>query len=153
MENAEYVRITNGNPEIRVQAEEIRHYEAKHTMELDNFSFEQYNAAPEGQEEIPAVNAHGRAGLARMETDTGNFYLKDDVAFEVVSEDFSMKTAEITWQDNERILNAPGLVNLKRANGTTIQGTGFSADVRSRSWEFESMIEGSIVEDKDDDNN
>ena len=153
MKNAEYVRITNGNPEIRVNAKEIRHYEAKHTMELDNFSFEQYNAAPEGQVKIPDINARGKADLAHMETDTGNFYLKGDVALEVVSEDFSMKTAEITWQDNERLLNAPGSVNLKRSNGTVIQGTGFSADVRSRNWEFESMVEGSIVEDNDDDNN
>ena len=151
MENAEYVRITNGNPEIRVKAEEIRHYEAKHIMELDNFSFEQFNAAPEGQAEIPAINAHGRADLAHLETDTGNFFLKGDVAFEVISEDFNIKTGEITWQDNERVLTAPGFVDLTRSNGTVIQGTGFSADVRSRSWEFESMVEGAVEEDEEKD--
>lgn len=147
MENTEYVRIRNGNPEIRVHAEEIRHFEAKHTMELENFSFEQYNAAPEGQEAIPGINAYGKAVMASIETDTGNFFMKGGVSFTVVSEDFLMDTAEISWQDDKRLLNAPGTVNLKRSNGTIIQGTGLSVDVRSRSWEFESMVKGIIEED------
>jgi LPS export ABC transporter protein LptC len=147
MENAEYVRMTNGNPEIRLFAEEIRQYEVKHTMELDNLSFEQYNPAPEAQEEIPDINARGKAGLAQMETDTRNVFLSGGVTLEVVSEDFSMETAEISWQDNERLLNAPGSVHIKRSDGTTMQGTGLSADVRRRSWEFESMVEGTIIED------
>lgn len=147
MENPEYVRINSGNPEIRVNAEEIRHYETKHSMELDNFSFEQYNAAPEGQEEIPGINARGKVALARMETDTNNFFASGGVTIEVVSEDFSMETEEISWQNDERLLKAPGKVSLTRSNGTTIQGTGFSADVRSRNWEFESEVEGSIIED------
>ena len=147
MENAEYVRMVNGNPEIRLFAEEIRHYETRHTMELDNVSFEQFNAAPEGQEEIPDVNAHGKAGFTRMETDTNNFFAGGGVTIEVVSEDFSMETAEISWQNQERFLTAPGMVNITRSDGTTLKGTGFSAHTRSRSWEFESGVEGSIVED------
>ena len=147
MENAEYVRMINGNPEIRLNAEEIRQYEVKHTMELDNFSFEQYNPAQEAQEEIPDINARGKAGLAHMETDTRNVFLSNGVTLEVVSEDFSMETAEISWQDKERLLNAPGSVHIRRSDGTTMQGTGFSADVRRRSWEFESMVEGTIIED------
>jgi len=147
MENAEYVRMVNGNPEIRVNAEEIRRYEAKHTMELDNLSFEQYNAAPERQEAIPEVNTRGKAGMARMETDTGNVNINGGVSITVISEDFSMETAELSWQDKERLLNAPGTVNITRSNGTTLKGTQFSADARSRSWEFGSAVEGSVVED------
>ena len=152
MENAEYVRIKNGSPEIRVQAEEIRQYEAKHTMELDIFTFEQYNPAPVGQAEIPGINARGKAGLAQMETDTNNFYMRGGVSLEVVSEDFSLETEEVSWQNEEKTLKAPGSVSLNRSNGTTIQGKGFLADVRGRSWEFESAVEGSIIEDDDDNN-
>ena len=147
MENAEYVRIKNGNPEIQAQAEEIRQYEAKHTMELDNFSFRQYNIAPEGQENIPDINASGKASQASLETDTGNFNMSGGVSIEVISEDFSMETPEISWQDKDRLLRAPGTVHIRRSNGTTLQGTGFSADARSRNWEFDSAVEGSVVED------
>jgi LPS export ABC transporter protein LptC len=147
MEKAEYVRIENGNPVIRVRAEEVRRYEAKHTMELDTFSFEQYNAAPENHEAIPDVNAWGNAGKAQMETDTGNVFLSGGVVIEVVSEDITMETAELSWQDQERLISAPGRIHITRSDGTTLKGTGFSADVRERSWEFESAVEGSVVEE------
>jgi LPS export ABC transporter protein LptC len=148
MNNAEYVRITNGNPEIHVKAEEIRQFEAKHTMELDSFSFEQYNAAPEGQEAIPDINTKGKAGFAQMETDTGNFSMKNDISIEVSSEDISLETAEITWQNDDRTLTAPGQVSIQRSDGTTLTGTDFSANARERSWTFGSAVEGSIVENE-----
>jgi LPS export ABC transporter protein LptC len=165
--NAEYIRITNGNPEIHLKAGEIRQFESKHIMELDDFSFEQYNPAPvysaetlqgrgsptEGQEAIPDINTRGRAGFAQIETDTSNFNMKNDVSIEVKSEDISLETAEITWQDKERLLGAPGQVEIKRTNGTTLKGTNFSANARDRSWKFESGIEGSIVEDDKNDPN
>ena len=146
MENAEYVRIYNGNPEIRVTAEEVRRYEVKHTMELDNFTFEQFNAAPESQEAIPDINARGKAAFARMETDTNNAFVRGNISIEVVSEDIKIETPELSWEDKERLLNAPGTVNISRSDGTTMTGTGFKADVRSRNWEFESAIEGSVVD-------
>ena len=151
MENAEYVRITNGNPEIRAKAKELRRYEAKHIMEVDEFSFEQYNAAPEGQEAIPDINARGKAAFARMETDTNNLLIRGGVSIEVVSEDIVLESAELSYIDNEKLINAPGTVDIRRSDGTTLKGTGFSADIRSRSWEFESAVEGSVVEeDKED---
>ena len=149
MENAEYVRIVNGNPEIRVKAEEIRRYEERHAMELDKFSFEQYNAAPEGQKAIPDINARGKAGIARMETDTNNFFIQGNISIEVISEDITIETSELSWKNNERLISAPKYVNITRSNGTTLKGRGFSADVRSRSWEFDSSVEGSVVENDD----
>ena len=147
MEKVEYIRIVNGNPEIRVKAEKIRRYEAKHTMEMDDFSFEQYNAAPEGQEPIPDVNVWGKAGRARLETDTNNFFMSGDIVIDVASEDISIKTEELSWLDEERSLNAPGMVNISRSNGTILRGTGLSVDIRRRNWVFESAVEGSIIED------
>jgi LPS export ABC transporter protein LptC len=148
MEEVEYTRIVNGNPEIQLRAEKVRQYEAKHTMEMDALSFEQYNAAPEGQKAIPAVNARGQAGRANMETDSGNFSLTGGVAIEVVSEDISIKTEKLSWQDKERLLTAPGTVNIIRSNGTSLKGTGFSADIRKRTWEFESAVEGTVEDEE-----
>lgn len=150
MENVEYVRMANGNPEIRIIAQEVRQYEAKHTMELDDFTFEQFNAAPAGLERIPEINARGKAKAAHLETDTGNAFLRGEINIEVVSEDMTLETEEFSWQNEERIINAPGTVNITRSDGTTLTGTGFSADVRTRSWEIESGVEGSIVEESED---
>jgi len=146
METVEYTRIVNGNPEIRVTAREVRRYETKHVMEMDDFSFEQYNAAPAGARDH-AVNARGRAEKAVMETDTNNFFMGGGVNIEVISESIIIETEDVSWRDAERTLKAPGTVYITRSDGTTLTGTGFSADLSVRSWEFESAVEGSIVED------
>ena len=146
MEKVEYVRISGGNPEVRVLAEEVRRYEAKHTMEMDLFSFEQFNAAPERHTEIPGIDASGSAGWVRMETDTNNFIMRENVEINVKSEDINIATSELSWNDKERSLAAPGTVNVTRSDGTYIKGTGFSADARRRSWEFEFAVEGTVVE-------
>jgi LPS export ABC transporter protein LptC len=144
---AEYVRIENGNPVFRVNADEVRRYEAKHSMELDNFAFDQYNSAPEDYEKIPDINVRGFAGKARIETDTNNFFMSRGVYLEVNSEDVALETGDLSWLDKERLLNAPGRLSITRSDGTTMEGTGFSADARKKSWEFESDVEGSIVDD------
>ncbi|MCL1814314.1 MAG: LPS export ABC transporter periplasmic protein LptC [Treponema sp.] len=147
MENTEYTRMVKGNPEIQIRAEEVRRYETKHSMELDNFSFEQYNAAPERQETIPDINARGSAAQARIETDTNNLFIAGGVNIEVISENITIETEELSWQDGDRILRAPGMVNITRTDGTTLKGTGFTAEARTRSWEFESSVEGLVVEE------
>jgi len=153
MTYAEYVRIENSNPIFKVDADEVRRYEAKHAMEMDNFAFEQYNAAQEDSEKIPDVNVRGFAGKARVETDTNNFSMSRGVYLEVNSEDVVLETGDISWKDKERLLNAPGKLSVTRSNGTTLAGVGFTVDARKRSWEFESDVEGSIVDDDDNGDN
>ncbi|MDR1306416.1 MAG: LPS export ABC transporter periplasmic protein LptC [Treponema sp.] len=145
----EYVRMRNGNPEARLGAEEVRQYEAKHSWELDGVSFEQFNAAPEGYGKIPDLNARGKAAAARLETDTGNFSLSGGVVLEVLSEGIVMETTEVFWQDQDRFLSAPGQLNIVRDDGTTMTGRGFSADIRRRTFEFESAAEGVVVDEED----
>jgi hypothetical protein len=79
--------------------------------------------------------------------------MKQDISIDVISEDISLKTAEMTWKNEDRTLAAPGRVHIQRSDGTTLTGTGFSANARDRSWEFEPALEGSVVEhEKKEDN-
>jgi LPS export ABC transporter protein LptC len=146
----EYVRIRNGNPEARLSADEVRQYEANHSWEMEGISFEQFNAAPEGYDKIPDLNARGKAVAARLETDTGNFSLSGGVVLEVVSEGIVIETREVFWQDQDRFLTAPDRLELVRDDGTTLTGTGFSADIRRRTFEFESSAEGVVVDENDE---
>jgi LPS export ABC transporter protein LptC len=147
MRYAEYVRIENGNPIFKVNADQVRRYEAKHSMELDNFAFDQYNSAPEDYEKIPDINVRGNVNKARIETDTNNLFMSGGVYLEVKSEDITLETGELSWQDQKRLLNALGKLSITRSDGTVMEGVGFSADVRKKSWEFESDVAGSIVDD------
>ncbi|MDR2742563.1 MAG: LPS export ABC transporter periplasmic protein LptC, partial [Treponema sp.] len=146
MNNVEYVRVKDGNPLVRFEAEGAERYERRHTMELKNFSFEQFNTTADD------VNAMGRAGNASVELESGNIHMKNGVRIEVESEDIAIETSILNWKDKERQLSAGAgePVEIHRLDGTSFTGWGFSADARRRTWTFTDGVQGLYI-DKDDD--
>jgi LPS export ABC transporter protein LptC len=148
MNDVAYVRIRDGDPVVRFEAESAERYENRQTMELRNFSFEQYDTS--GEE----VNAVGSAGAALVELESGNIKMQGGVRIAVDSEDLTIETTSLSWQDKERLLSGAesGQVDIQRSDGTNFSGRGFSADVRSRTWAFTSGVEGAYVHtDEDED--
>ncbi|GHV69572.1 hypothetical protein AGMMS49928_12300 [Spirochaetia bacterium] len=148
MREVEYVRVRDGDPVVRFQAEQAERYEKRQTMELKNFSFEQFEKS--GEE----INAQGRAGTASVELESGNINLNNGVHIEIDSEDIIIETRNLSWFDKEKELlggeNAE--VKILRNDGTNFSGKGFSANARSRTWEFSSGVEGSYThEDEEED--
>ena len=146
MENVEYVRFRSGNPQMRFQAESAERYEERQTMNLREFTFEQFEN--QGTE----INAIGRAGEALVELDTGNISLSGGVRIEIDSEDVIMETSGLHWHDAEKQLSGweDDEVEIYRSDGTSFIGRGFSANIRYRTWEFTAGAQGYYV-DKDDD--
>jgi LPS export ABC transporter protein LptC len=145
MEGVEYTRVRDGDPLVRFRADRAERWEERRIMELENFSFEQY----EGRE----VNAHGGAGTASVELDSGNIELENGVSIEVDSENLIIETGRLNWQDKERILSGPeeGAVVIRRSDGTFFSGQGFTANARSRNWEFTGEVSGTYIhEDKEE---
>jgi LPS export ABC transporter protein LptC len=147
MEDVEYVRVRDGEPQVRFMAENAERYEERQTMNLRDFSFEQFENR--GGE----VNAAGSAGKAKVELDTGNIELGGGVRIVVDSEDIIIETDGLDWNDRERGLKgAPeGEVAISRSDGTSFSGRGFTADARARTWEFTSGVSGSYTEKEDAD--
>jgi LPS export ABC transporter protein LptC len=148
MNDVEYVRVRDGNPQVRFEAEYAERYEKQQTMELRHFTFEQFDTA--GVE----INSKGRVDEASVELESGNIHMKGGVRIEVESEDITIETESLEWQDKERaILGAEGdPVGVLRSDGTSFTGYGFTADARKRTWSFSGAVEGTYVhEDKDDD--
>jgi LPS export ABC transporter protein LptC len=146
MNRVEYTRVRNGDPLVRFQADKAERWEEKRTMELENFSFEQY-------ENHGDINARGSAGTASVELDSGNIELENGVSIDVDSENLTIETGHLSWQDKERILSGPetGAVVIRRSDGTFFTGQGFTANARSRAWEFTGEVGGTYIhEDKED---
>jgi LPS export ABC transporter protein LptC len=146
MEDVEYVRVRGGDPQVRFMAEHAERYEEKRTMNLRNFSFEQFEN--NGEE----VNAFGSAGDAKVELDTGNIELGGGVRVAIDSEDITIETNKLDWRDKERSLNgsSDGEVEIYRSDGTNFFGRGFSANSRTRTWEFSAGVGGSYTETDDE---
>jgi LPS export ABC transporter protein LptC len=147
MGNVEYVRVRDGDPVVRFRAQQAERYETRQTMELQNFSFEQFYDHGNG------VNATGSAGSASVDLESGNIQLEQSIIISVDSEDVTIETGSLSWEDEKRILagNGENTVDLLRSDGTTFSGRGFSADARNRTWTFEAGVEGSWVDTDDED--
>lgn len=146
MKEVEYVRVRNGDPLVRFTAEYAERYEERQTMELKNFSFEQFEHQGED------INAVGRAGTASVELDSGNIRMREGVWIEVDSEDIFIETLGLDWEDKEKRLSAGVYeqVNMRRSDGTNFSGQGFSANIRERTWGFSSGIAGTYVWEDDE---
>jgi LPS export ABC transporter protein LptC len=146
MDDVEYVRIRDGDPQVKFRAERAERYEDQQLMELRNFSFEQFSS--HGGE----IDSAGRAAAARVELDSGNIGISGGVSLSVDSEDITIETDSLDWQDKERQLsgNPEAPVRILRDDGTSFQGRGFTANTRSRTWEFSGPVGGSYVHEDDD---
>jgi LPS export ABC transporter protein LptC len=147
MNDVEYVRVRDGDLQVRFKAELAERYEESRVMELKNFSFEQFER--HGGE----ANAVGSAGQAHVELDSGDINLAGGVTLAVESEDIVIETARLDWKDEQRDLSGDdsGEVRINRANGTSFSGWGFNANARSRAWGFSGGISGTYIHDDDED--
>ncbi|MDR0450149.1 MAG: LPS export ABC transporter periplasmic protein LptC [Treponema sp.] len=146
MSDVEYVRMRDGDPQVRFRAELAERYEESRIMELKNFSFEQF------ERHNREANATGRAGEAHVELDSGDINLAGGVVLAVESEDIVIETGKLDWKDERRDLSgdASDEVRINRANGTSFSGWGFSANARSRVWGFSGGISGTYIHDDED---
>jgi LPS export ABC transporter protein LptC len=146
MEGVEYVRVRNGNPLARFKARSAERFDERQVMELRDFTFEQFET--HGEE----LNAVGSAGRATVSLDTGDLQLRGNIRIDVESENISIETERLDWQDQERILSAGAdqEVVMTRSDGTDFSGRGFSANIRDRTWGFDSGIRGAYVWEDDE---
>ncbi|MDR1466214.1 MAG: LPS export ABC transporter periplasmic protein LptC [Treponema sp.] len=138
MNDVEYVRVKDGEPLVRFSAGTAERYEKRRLMELKELTFEQFQKR--GEE----VNVEGAIGSAHVEIDTGNIQMDNGITVDVQSEDLSIKTDRLKWEDGTRTISADReeYVNIYRSDGTSFTGQGFSANTRERTWSFESGVSG-----------
>lgn len=153
MHDVEYVRVEDGEPMVMFDAEKAEHYEESRTMRLSNFSFTQFNQSSDA--EAPVDDTTGFAGSGVVHLDSKDVVLDDGVRIDAVSEDMQISTETLHWKDRTKELNAGAgdEVNIERSDGTLILGRGFSADLRTRTWEFSEGISGTYVYEEEDSEN
>ena len=146
MENIEYVRVRGGDILARFRAEHAERWEERQLMELRDFSFEQMEDRGE------TVNVEGTAKMATVQLVSGDITFSDGVWVRIESEDITISTIGLEWKDKEK--NLTGYedveVDVQRSDGTNFTGIGFSADIRSRTWNFSGEVKGTYLEEDED---
>ncbi|GAB1482569.1 hypothetical protein MASR2M78_13850 [Treponema sp.] len=146
MQDLEYVRVRDGEPLVRIQAEHAERFEKAQTMRVRNLSFAQY--APQGGSE----EAAGTAGMAKVDLVSGDVDLERGVSIVVHSEDLGIETSNLSWKDSSKqLVSGDGVaVLLKRSDGTILSGKGFSSDAREKTWKFSGEVSGSYIDDEEE---
>ncbi|MDR0375033.1 MAG: LPS export ABC transporter periplasmic protein LptC [Treponema sp.] len=143
MNEVEYVRVRNGDPIVRFKADTAERYEKKQIMSVQEFEFEQFQN--HGEE----VNVQGNVGAAHIEIDTGNIQMRDGIRIDVISDDISITTNTLFWEDKSRAISAgkEDEVRIERSDGTSFSGKGFSANAREQIFTFDGGIQGVYFEE------
>ena len=146
MTGVEYVRVRDGSPMVRIQAEAVERYELKQSMSVHQFRFAQY---PGDGSETGAV---GAATAAVVDLESGDVELSGSVRIFVEGEDLSIETNALSWKDGSRMLlgTDDDPVLIKRKDGSVFSGTGFGADARRRTWEFAGGASGTYISDDEE---
>jgi len=76
--------------------------------------------------------------------------LKGSIIVESIEENSSLKTESLFWNDSLQLLssNSGDTVSIKDNNGSLINGKGFSADLKRKSFFFKENVEGEYVSDE-----
>ncbi|MDR2792966.1 MAG: LPS export ABC transporter periplasmic protein LptC [Treponema sp.] len=146
MNDVEYVRVRNGEPIVRFKADTAERYEKKQLMHVQEFEFEQF------QNHGKEVNVQGDVGTAHIEIDTGNIQMLNGIRIDVKSDDLSIRTDTLHWEDKTRVVSAgkEDEVQIERPDGTSFSGKGFSANIREQVFMFDSGIQGVYFETEED---
>ncbi len=142
MRNIEYVRVRDGHPVARLQAESAERWEEHNTMAFSELRFAQYD-------QDGSSDAVGEASRAVVDVGSGDADLTGSVLLVVPGEELSIETSALSWRADARELYGPNddQVVLKKSDGSVVRGEGFRADARSRSWNFRGEVSGLYVEE------
>jgi lipopolysaccharide export system protein LptC len=146
MQDVDYVRVSDGKISLHMQADQIKRYESKRLLQVQNIHFEQY--AKNSLE----PDAIGAAGIAQFWTATSDAAFSEGVQIYITSEKLSIEAKSLQWNNSQKKLLGPldGQVLLKKSDGSILVGKNFSADGRSRSWQFAGPVSGIYQEDSEE---
>ena len=141
-ENTRYILGLDGMEPFHIEAALIEHYDAAKRAYITDATFSQ-------QSDENELLFSGAFGSAEVDTETHNISMNNGVFIRNYSDDFTIETEELTW-DNEHKEASSGLdvmVTITMKEHDILRGTGFRGDFSSATFEFDHVEEGSIQYD------
>ncbi len=138
--------VENGSPRFRLEAERGESYQSLKVLKLSAVRFTEYAADGTG-----AVNADGESDLATFHTDTESAELSGSVRFHSSGDAVTVQSGYLSWDGEAKQLasRAETVTTLRDDDGTSLSGSGFSADATRRSFRFGNRVDGRYVAPED----
>lgn len=139
----ESVEIQDGSPVTKIEAEKAEVYDSKEETYLTNVHF--YNF------EDDQINNHGKSDYAVLEMKTGDARLTGSIRIDSTEDSSSLSAESLYWTDEDKTLTSDpkDSVLVIDKEGSTLEGRGFSAEIRRKTILFSGGIKGEFRSDED----
>ena len=130
----------DGRLSVELQASRAVSYNSKNETVLTDAHFTTYD--DQGN-----PSTEGQARQVVFHTDSENAEISGGVHVHSASEKGDVSADALTWENKTRRLTAPPeeTVRLRKDDGTSLQGTGFSGDFMRRELTFSGPVQGTYV--------
>jgi LPS export ABC transporter protein LptC len=135
--NFQHTIVKKGLPQFRIVADRAENYDDKRMTKLFDVGFVEYD------EKSNALTA-GSSDTAVMYTDTENVELDGVIDCRSNRDGLEIQARYLYWDNQKKLLRSRTelQVTIKKDDGSSIRGSGFQADGRSRDYGFSSDVTG-----------
>ena len=139
-----YTSVDNGSVVFRLYAQKAENYSQKNETILYTVVFREYNLNNE-------IVTEGTAQKGLIYTNTDDAELAGSLVIYSLENETEIQADYLYWNDSEKTLKGSinGNVKLLKDSGASISGTGFSGDMKTKLFNFESNVTG-IYHDEED---
>ncbi len=136
--NSTYNINTSDNSRIVLKSSKIDFYNKTNLTLIDNASFE-----------IVDVNntliSQGSCNQVKINTNTNDVEFNENVIINIIDPKLDIKCDKISWNNKDNILSTDEKVQVDSEFGK-FEGTGFSANISTRYFEFKQIDKGELYE-------
>ena len=132
--------VKNSRTALEVTADRAETWDKERRTVLDGATFVEYD-----RDGVPAIE--GSAGRVVFHADTEDAEVSGRVRVHSAVDEAGIETEALTWQSDPRLLAAPAdhTVVITRDDGSRLEGSGFSGDLRRREFVFSGPVAGTYV--------
>ncbi|MDX9899575.1 MAG: LPS export ABC transporter periplasmic protein LptC [Spirochaetia bacterium] len=133
--------VDDSYPRFRLEAERAESYQGKRLMRLSAVKFTEF--APGSTD----ISSEGRADMAVLHTDTESAAFSGLVSIRSIHDGITLESGYLEWDGQARRLKsrAETVTSIVDDDGTSLAGSGFSADAATRSFSFQNRADGTFV--------
>ena len=134
--------VHGSEPYFRIQASVASTYDKKNLTVLSGVKFEQFDSKGK-------VIASGTADSAVYHTDTENAELSGHIEMYSDTEKARISAVSLSWNNSAKTLTGKtdSIVSIVKNTGSGISGTGFEAELKTRTVKFSGNVHGKWVEE------
>ena len=139
IEEYESVEVRGGSPALRIEAGKALFFNKKEETHLTDVNFYNYDDRE--------VAAHGQTSSAVLNMKSGDASMSGGILIESAEDESKLRAETLDWIDKEKRLssNHNDKVFVTDKDGSRLEGTGFSADIKRKSISFGGEVSGEFV--------